>query len=181
MTRTNPSKLYHRSASGGLRQVSNDEFEAMRTILSVTLLCFSVVAHGQSSLDQNIEKVKTIIEQHDPCNTTVFCFEYSFQVNKEKKELEVKTLRYNFQGNPHKKVLTETRICRIAVDKLNAAMFYPGEERSFIINASEIQQELNGKKEVTDTIILDFNESFVGKATAFQKDFNDLVSQLRRL
>jgi hypothetical protein len=111
----------------------------------------------------------------------VFCFEYSFQVNKEKKELEIKTLRYNYQGNPSKKVLTETMICRIVVDKIQAAMFYPGEEQSFIINAREIQQELNGKIQITDTIIVEFSKSFIGNADAFQRDFNALIEQLKKL
>lgn len=60
-------------------------------------------------------------------------------------------------------------------------MFYPGEEQSFIINAREIQLELNGKIQITDTIIVEFSKSFIGNADAFQRDFNTLIKQIENL
>jgi hypothetical protein len=137
------------------------------------------------NIDHKISKVKTVIEQYEPCNTTILCFEYSFNVDKNKKELVIKTFRYNYEGNPVKKLLTETRICRLSIDQIEYAMFYPGMEQSFIIameGQGKIQQEVNGKRENSNMMILEFNDDFASKAKAslFKKDFNELVSLLKK-
>lgn len=92
----------------------------------------------------------------------------------------IQALRYNYQGNPSKKVLTDTRIYKLSVTKINTAMFYPGEEQTFVI-VGEIQEDVNGKSEIVDQLILEFNNEFVdnGVAAEFLKEFNKLIYQAR--
>lgn len=152
-----------------------------KPLLSGIIIFLSSSAYCQTShLDQSIEKVKMVMENYELCNITVFCFEYSFRFNKETKEMVIQALRYNYQGNPSKKVLTDTRIYKLSVTKINTAMFYPGDEQTFVI-VGEIKEDVNGKSEIVDQLILEFNNEFVdnGVAAEFLKEFNKLIYQAR--
>lgn len=151
----------------------------MQKIILIILLISFNRANAQEVAPQNIERLKKTFEQYAPCNA-IYCFEYLFTVNQETKELVIKTMRYNYQGNPKKRILTEAKTCVLPSSQIKMAIFYPDDEKTFFITG-EFQQELNGKKEIVDTFIIDFNENFLTKkmAASFQKDFEELIQQLR--
>jgi hypothetical protein len=149
-----------------------------KIILILILISFSR-AYAQEGTSKNIERLKKTFEQYAPCNA-IYCFEYVFIVNRETKEIIIKTKRYNYQGNPKKRILTETKTCVLPSSQIKMAIFYPDDEKAFFITG-EFQQELNDKKETIDTFIIDFNDDFLTKkmAVPFQKDFEELIQKLR--
>lgn len=148
----------------------------MKFYLGFFLLLVAIDTRSQESVEGNLEFLSKFFSDYAPCVEDFYCNQYSISVAKGEMQIGIKTFNYK-NGE---KFLKETATFVIPLNEIKEVQYFlDNSEDIFIVAKGDyITKTSQGKKELFDSLPLDFNKYKLSKALKieFERNFNAVIN-----